>query len=244
MHRHQQRRDDQLRDSARRRRSRTRRLATARSASVAHQPEPARDDLAIVELGDGRKARALGDDQAQQQLALGAEHLLLEHGEEGVERRGGRHGRARSATLPSVLDDGRDGAADQRLEQRFLVLEVEVERALGDAGAGRHVVEPGRLEAVLGEHARRRLEDRLAARIGIDLGRARAFGGLCWLASGTSSTGRCRLARGELLLDARPPAGASRSRRLAPPCAFSNRSSHDWPHVHMTDPSVICATRA
>ena len=70
--------------------------------------------------------------------------------EEGLERLQGRDV-GRGGDLLIVLQQGRDGVAHQRLEQRLLVAEVEIERALGDAGARRHVVEPGGLEAVRGE---------------------------------------------------------------------------------------------
>ena len=60
-------------------------------------------------------------------------------------------------------DHGADLKAHQLLKQRFLVLEVQIDRALGDAGAARHVVEPRRGEAALGEFVERRLEDGGAA---------------------------------------------------------------------------------
>jgi len=48
---------------------------------------------------------------------------------------------------------------DDRLEQFFLVREVEIKRAFGDAGAMRHVVEPGRGKAVFGKTVQRGVED-------------------------------------------------------------------------------------
>ena len=92
----------------------------------------------------------------------------LEQRKERVERLQGRDvgGGGDPAHL---LQHGRDGVAHQRLEQRLLVAEVEIERALGDARALRHVVEPGRLEAVRGEHRQRRGQDRLAPRLGRNL---------------------------------------------------------------------------
>jgi hypothetical protein len=45
---------------------------------------------------------------------------------------------------------------DHRLEQRLLALEVEVERALGDAGARRDVVEARRRKAALDKEIERR----------------------------------------------------------------------------------------
>src|ERR1039458_5847120 len=66
---------------------------------------------------------------------------------------------------------GGGGAADQRhqrrpyqfLEQRFLVLEMQVDGALGDAGAFGDVVEPRRRKAARDEFVQRRLDDGLAA---------------------------------------------------------------------------------
>ena len=62
------------------------------------------------------------------------------------------------ASLPSQRHDR---AADQFLEQRLLVLEVQIDRSLGDAGALGDVVEPGRGKALVDEFLERRLDDRL-----------------------------------------------------------------------------------
>src|SRR5581483_6248808 len=94
-----------------------------------HQGETPGDDLAIVELGNGREARALGDDEAQQQLALGAQDLLVEQGEEGLERLGRRH-LGRTGEPAHFGEQRRYGVPYQRLEQRLLVAEVEIEGAL------------------------------------------------------------------------------------------------------------------
>ena len=61
--------------------------------------------------------------------------------------------------------------ADQLLEQRLLVGEVQIDRALGDPGAPRHVVEPGRGKAAGGELVERRRQDGVAP-----LGAARGTG--------------------------------------------------------------------
>ena len=93
---------------------------------------------------------------------------FCEHREERLERLQGRDvGRGRDPA--HVLQDRRHGVAHQRLEQRLLVLEIEIERALGDAGARGHVVEPGGLEAVLGKDGEGGLQNRLAARLRGDL---------------------------------------------------------------------------
>ena len=61
--------------------------------------------------------------------------------------------------------DGADHRAQRRahqlLEQALLVAEVEINRALGDAGAARDIVEAGRSEARGGEFFERRREDRI-----------------------------------------------------------------------------------
>src|SRR5712692_8552343 len=56
-------------------------------------------------------------------------------------------------------DVGDDGLPHHRLEQLRLVREIEVERALGDAGALGHRVEPRRREAALGKAGERRVQN-------------------------------------------------------------------------------------
>ena len=56
-------------------------------------------------------------------------------------------------------DHRTDLKAHKLLKERFLVLEVEIDRALGDAGAPRHVVEPRGGKAAFGEFVERRLQD-------------------------------------------------------------------------------------
>ena len=56
-------------------------------------------------------------------------------------------------------DHGTDLKAHKLLKERLLVLEVEIDRALGDAGAPRHVVEPRGGKAAFGEFVERRLQD-------------------------------------------------------------------------------------
>src|SRR3989442_656233 len=64
----------------------------------------------------------------------------------------------RSRALPvndcavlSLRDDGDDRLSDQRLEERLFVLEVEIDGALGHAGATGDVLELGRGKAPVGE---------------------------------------------------------------------------------------------
>jgi len=51
---------------------------------------------------------------------------------------------------------------DQLLKQRLLVFEVQIDRALGDAGAPRHVIEPRCGKAAGREFIERCVEDRAA----------------------------------------------------------------------------------
>ena len=91
-------------------------------------------------------------------LRLVARTSLLEHLEQSLEHARNRHfgcGRKRG----DALDYGGHRAAYDLLEQLLLVVEVEIERSLGDAGLGSHVVEPCRLETALGEHRERGVEN-------------------------------------------------------------------------------------
>ena len=140
----------------------------------AHAGEPARDHFAVVEIGDRRKARPLGDDQAHD-VAAPRRRDLLDEGlgkpfEHVAHRSAGRRRRLQPA------DQRHDRGPDQFLEHRFLVLEVQVDRALGDAGAPGDVVEPRRGKAARDEFIHRRLDDRRAP-----LGRA--LGAVGWRAS-------------------------------------------------------------
>src|SRR5258707_1180280 len=56
-------------------------------------------------------------------------------------------------------DVGHHGLAHHRLEQLFLVGEVKVERPLGDAGAPRDILQPGRGETAFGEAGDTRGDD-------------------------------------------------------------------------------------
>ena len=88
-----------------------------------------------------------------------------------------------------------------------LSLEVEIERALGDARPRRHVVEPRRLEAVLGEHGQRRIQDRLPPRLGVDLAaRARVWRALPACAPALLSSAAADLPAAGVFDDLRRPA--------------------------------------
>ena len=68
-------------------------------------------------------------------------------------------GRSLARTASSAPTTGLIMRAHKLLKQRLLVLEVEIDRALGDAGAPRHVVEPRGGKAARGEFVERRLQD-------------------------------------------------------------------------------------
>jgi hypothetical protein len=63
------------------------------------------------------------------------------------------------ATGPRCAEIDGDRLAHDALEQRGLVLEVEIDRSLRQAGAFSDIVEPGRGEALLDEQRQRRVED-------------------------------------------------------------------------------------
>ena len=61
--------------------------------------------------------------------------------------------------LLALRDRRHDRLAHHRFEQRFLVLEVEVDRPFGDAGMAGHFLELRRLVAPLDEDLERRRDD-------------------------------------------------------------------------------------
>src|SRR5262249_53175245 len=106
--------------------------------------------------------RALGDDEADDVAAPRAVDLRDEELDDLLGARA-----RRDVGLEHRLeraDERRQLGADQLLEQRLLVAEVEVDRAFGDAGAARHVVEPRRREAARGELLEGGREDGFASR--------------------------------------------------------------------------------
>ena len=80
---------------------------------------------------------------------------------------GGQVGGSRQRV--QALKNWRHRTADDLLEQGFLVIEMEINGALGDAGAGGDVVEPRSLEPALGEHVERGIENGLFADRGLRL---------------------------------------------------------------------------
>jgi len=117
----------------------------------AHQRYAGRNHLAVIEGSNGGKAWSFGDDQAQQQLAVGAQHLLAKKGKKQLEDLRGPHIGGQRRRAHPIHDRGH-GTAHELLKQVLLVLEVEIERAFGDAGLGRHVIEPRRLVAAGRKH--------------------------------------------------------------------------------------------
>ena len=127
--------------------------STACCSRVAHERQHARNHLAVVELGQLWKPRPFSDDEPDHVLPRRAEDLV----DEGIDdelgqsadwelARGRRGDRA---------DEGAQLRPHELLEQVLLVAEVEIDRALGDAGVPGHVVEPG-----VGKTARRELRER------------------------------------------------------------------------------------
>ena len=142
--RDQRRRDQQLRKA----RERVARQFAARRRAAhdrAQRRGHALDHLVIVELGELREPRAFGDDQPDHVLAAGAEDLAHEKVGDGFRD----DARRQVGDLRGL--DGADHRAQRRahelLEQALLVAEVEIDRALGDAGAPGDVIEAGRGEA-------------------------------------------------------------------------------------------------
>jgi hypothetical protein len=90
-------------------------------------------------------------------------------------------------------DQRHDRGPDQLLEHRFLVLEVQVDRALGNAGAFGHVIKPGRGKAAGDELLQRRLDDRGAP---FRRGSARLKAGCAAGESTVGALGRAALLRG------------------------------------------------
>ncbi len=78
-------------------------------------------------------------------------------------------GRGRSRMLAQQALDareiGQERLPDHGLEQLLLAREVQIERALADAGAGGDVVEPGGAEAALGEDLERGVDDLGGSRV-------------------------------------------------------------------------------
>src|SRR5581483_763381 len=127
----------------------------------AHSGEPARDHLAVIEVGNIGKARAFGKDQANDRAAPRLDDFLDEISGKAFDQRANR-----SATLwrrGETADQRQQGGPHQFLKQRLLVLEVQINRALGDARALRHVVESCRGVAAFDELIERSVKNSLTS---------------------------------------------------------------------------------
>ena len=159
-HRDQRRRDQQLRKAhqrvarqfaARRRRGSASRAAppsrarSPRGSRIRRASESARPSVMISRITSLRRVPKISRTKMSAMLSA-------------MTRAG------RSADLRGLdgADHGRQHRAHQFLEQALLVAEVEIDRALGDAGAPRDVVEAGRGKAGGGEFFERGGEDRVA----------------------------------------------------------------------------------
>ena len=127
-----------------------------------HCGEDARQDFAVVEFGKRGKAWPLADDEPHDLLAMGAVDFADKNLDRLIDDRAQRQ-IARQRSLKSS-DHGIELEAYQFLKQRLLVGEVEIDRALGDAGAARHVVEPRGSEAAGRKFIERRAKGRLPPR--------------------------------------------------------------------------------
>src|ERR1043165_5872046 len=176
----------------------------------------------MIELGDRRETRAFGQDQPHDVLAARAEDFA----HEGVEHALDQHAR-RNVDLAHLLERAEhwmDQRAHEVLEQRFLVGEVEIDRALRDARALRHVVEPRAFVTARGKLLERRIEDRAAPRFG--------RGGAALARQGRGVTGR-------LAPDAR---ARGVLRGICPDYLPAHRAGH-FRLAPMTDQSVIYTPR-
>src|SRR6266545_2080844 len=125
---------------------------------AAHQAMAARHDFLVIEAGQLGKIAGLRDHQTRDtgewRLADQPEILAYQPLEE-IARTAGEGLRERLA----LLDHRHDRLTDQRFEQRFLVLEVEVDRALRDAGAAGDILELGGRKPAVGKDLQRGADD-------------------------------------------------------------------------------------
>ena len=118
-----------------------------------------REKIAAMALDQSRKIPAVGNHEPDQGAAI----TILGAAAVNMQQQGAQPFRA------AALGRGQHGArvgqhvlgivGDGLLEQALLGLEIEINRALGHAGAGRDVFHPRRGEAALGEGVERRLEN-------------------------------------------------------------------------------------
>lgn len=127
----------------------------------ADQAEAAANHLVEVEAREIREVASLSDHQLGNRPDLRARHVgdgrqqLLQQADARPFEGRGRH--------LEPLEVRQQPGPHHRLEQRFLAGEVQVERALADAGAGRDVVQAGRGEATRGEALQGRCQNLVGA---------------------------------------------------------------------------------
>ena len=137
---------------------------TPRSMNAFSVSRALSDDLVVVEFGELGVLVALGDEEARDQHPARQDELLKEGEERSLEERlAGEVGREHA--LAHGVEQRRDDAADDGLEQLFLGLEVDIGQALADFGARGNVLEPGRRIAVRREFLEGRGDDLLRARV-------------------------------------------------------------------------------
>src|SRR4051812_30226354 len=117
-----------------------------------------RDDLCGVELREVGKVVNLRVHETEERAELLGSNERPVRAEILLEHLGGRAGRGHDE-LFALLDLFDDGVANHLTEKLFLIGEVEVDRALGEASSLRDVVETGRREPALSEHGQRSFEN-------------------------------------------------------------------------------------
>jgi hypothetical protein len=121
------------------------------------------DDLVDIELGDVREVARLGHHQLQDAGGAGLAHPLPPEPKHPREQLGG--GAVEVADQVDALDDPVDDVlAHDLLQQVFLARVVQVQRALRDAGPGRHFLRARRGEPLLDEQVERGIEQFLRTR--------------------------------------------------------------------------------
>ena len=131
----------------------------------AHRRHPPLDDLVVIEFGQCRKARAFGYDEVRDVApprAIDAnDEQVGEAFEHGSDRKVGR------AQLLEACDQGNKHRANQLLEQRLFVREMQIDCAFGDRGPACDVFEPRRRKASRGKFIKGGRQDRFSARSGL-----------------------------------------------------------------------------
>src|SRR5262245_14204365 len=175
---HQHRRDEQLREVAQ---ARGPKLATLDAAidELRERLDSARDHVLVVELGELGMLVPFGDEKPHDNGAARTDEFLNETEERALEQRLDREVR-RLDLLADHLEMRGDNAADYRLEQLDLGLEVEIGESLAHFGAGGHVLKSRPGKALLGEFREGRINNLLRANLLFPT----PFCPACWLPLG------------------------------------------------------------